>query len=160
MTFVADAGPLISFARAGRLELLRQVVHEIWIPDAVYHELVTKGAGRSGAEETSQGVWIKRRSVTEHAAVRTLPRTLGAGEREALILTQELGAVLLADDPGARAMAARLRIPFVGSLGILREAKLKGMIPVVNPPLDALRAHQFHLSAATYQAFLQQIGES
>ena len=40
MTFIADAGPIISFARAGRLELLRQVVDEVWIPEAVYHELV------------------------------------------------------------------------------------------------------------------------
>jgi predicted nucleic acid-binding protein len=57
-------------------------------------------------------------------------------------------------------MAAQLGIPFVGSLGILREAKLTGMIPVIKPHLDALRAHQFRLSTATYQAFLQQIGES
>jgi predicted nucleic acid-binding protein len=160
MTFVADAGPIISFARARRLELLRQVVHEVWIPEAVYYELVTKGVGRSGARETSQGVWIKRRSVTDHAAVRTLPRTLGAGEREALILAQELGAVLLADDPEARDMAARLGIPFLGSLGVLREAKLRGIIPFVKPHLDALQAHQFRLSAAIYQAFLQQVGET
>ena len=64
MIFVADAGPLISFALAGRLELLRQVVGELWIPEAVYQELVTKGADRPGAEEVSQGEWIKRKPIT------------------------------------------------------------------------------------------------
>jgi predicted nucleic acid-binding protein len=160
MTFVADAGPIISFARAGRLELLRQVVDEVWIPEAVYQELVSRGMGRPGAEETSQGVWIKQRSVTEDAAPRTLPSNLGEGEREAIILARELGAVLLADDPDARDTAARLGVPFLGSLGILREAKLKGIIPVVKPDLDALREHQFRLSDTTDQTFLREIGEA
>jgi uncharacterized protein len=160
MIFVADSGPIISYARADRLELLRRVVDEVWIPEAVYHELVTKAVGRPGAEETSRGAWIKRQLITDHAAARILPSNLGEGEREAIILAQELGAVLIVDDPDARDMAGRLRIPFIGSLGILREAKLRGMIPVVRPELDALREHQFRLSDALYQTFLQQIGEA
>jgi uncharacterized protein len=160
MIFVADAGPIISLARAGRLELLRQVVDAVWIPEAVYQELVTRGAGRPGADEASRGEWIQRKPITQQATVRTLPRTLGEGEREAIMLAQELGAVLIIDDPGARDTAARLRIPFLGSLGILREAKLRGIIPVVRPELDALREHQFRVSNALYQTFLQQLGEA
>ena len=48
MTFIADSGPIISFARAKRLDLLRQVVGELWIPGAVYTQLVVKGAGKDG----------------------------------------------------------------------------------------------------------------
>ena len=40
---VADAVPIIGFSRIERLELLRQVVGELVIPDAVYEELVVKG---------------------------------------------------------------------------------------------------------------------
>lgn len=159
MIFIADSGPIISFARAGRLELLRQVVDELLIPEAVYQELVTQGAGRPGAEEASRGEWIKRKPVTQQATVRTLPRALGDGEREAIVLAQELGAVLVVDDPGARDTAARHGIPFLGSLGILREAKLQGIIAAVKPHLDALRQHHFRLSDTLYQTFLQQIGE-
>jgi predicted nucleic acid-binding protein len=36
---VADSGPIIAFARIGRLDLLRQVVGELLIPAAVYEEL-------------------------------------------------------------------------------------------------------------------------
>ena len=56
--------------------------------------------------------------------------------------------------------AARLRIPFLGSLGILREAKLRGMIPVVRPDLDTLRAYHFRVSDVLYQTFIQQMGEA
>jgi predicted nucleic acid-binding protein len=160
MIFVADAGPIISFGRAGRLELLRQVVATVWIPEAVYQELVTRGAGRPGAEEVSRGAWIQRKPIMQQATVRTFPRTLGAGEREAIMLAHELGAVLIVDDPDARDTAARLGMSFLGSLGILREAKLQGIIPVVRPELDALREHQFRLSETLYQTFLEQLGEA
>jgi predicted nucleic acid-binding protein len=96
----------------------------------------------------------------QQATVRTFPRTLGAGEREAIMLAHELGAVLIVDDPDARDTAARLGMSFLGSLGILREAKLQGIIPVVRPELDALREHQFRLSETLYQTFLEQLGEA
>ena len=35
---IADAGPIIAFARIGRLALLQQVVGEFVVPDAVYEE--------------------------------------------------------------------------------------------------------------------------
>ena len=48
----------------------------------------------------------------------------------------------------------------MGSLGILRDAKLQGIIAAVKLHVDALRAHQFRLSDVLYQTFLQQIGEA
>jgi predicted nucleic acid-binding protein len=46
---VADSGAIIVFARIGRLDLLRQVVGELIIPDAVYEELVGRGTKRPRA---------------------------------------------------------------------------------------------------------------
>lgn len=159
MTFVADSGPIISFARAEHLWLLRRVVGELWIPEAVYKELVVKGAGKPGAEETAQGVWIKRRQVTQQELVRKLPRKLGAGEREAIVLAEELQVVLVVDEPWAQEEADRRGLPLLGSLGILREAKLRGIIPAVKPHLDALRAHHFRLKDSAYHGFLRMMGE-
>ena len=84
MMFVADSGPIISFARADRLAIVRDVVCELWIPDAVYHEVVIMGAGMPGAEEVSGEDWIKRRSLTSLSTALNLPGTLGDGEREAI----------------------------------------------------------------------------
>jgi predicted nucleic acid-binding protein len=120
MMFVADSGPLISFARADRLAILRDVVHELWIPDAVYDEVVTMGAGMPGAEEVSGEDWIKRRSLTSSPTAWNLPGTLGAGEREAIALAHELAAVLIVDDANARDAALRLQVRVLGSLGLLR----------------------------------------
>lgn len=44
MKIVSDAGPILSFARAGRLEILRQVVGELIIPQAVVEELAVLGS--------------------------------------------------------------------------------------------------------------------
>ena len=160
MMFVADSGPLISFARADRLTMLRRVVSELWIPDAVYHEVAIMGVGRPGAEDTSREDWIRRRTHTRPPTALNLPRTLGNGEREAIALAHELAAVLIVDDPDARDTALRLQMPVLGSLGILREAKLQGIIPAVKPHLDALRQHQFRLSNLLYQSFLQEMDEA
>ena len=160
MMFVADSGPIISFARADRLAMVRDVVRELWIPDAVYTEVVTMGAGMPGAEEVSGEDWFKRRSLTSPPTALNLPGTLGDGEREAIALAHELGAVLIVDDAEARDAALRLHIACLGSLGLLREAKLQGIIPVVKPHLDALRQQEFRLSTMLYQTFLEQMNEA
>ena len=160
MMFVADSGPIISFARADRLAFLRDVVRELWISDAVYHEVVIMGAGMPGAEEVSGEDWIRRRSLTSPSTALNLPGTLGAGEQEAIALAHELGAVLIVDDADARDAGLRLHIPCLGSLGLLREAKLQGIIPVVKPHLDALRQHEFRLSTTLYQSFLEAMNEA
>jgi len=160
MMFVADSGPLISFARANRLAIMRDVVGALWIPDAVYHEVVIVGAGMPGAEEVSREDWIKRRALTRPPTALHLPGTLGEGEREAIALAHELSAVLIVDDADARDAALRLQMPVLGSLGLLREGKLRGIIPAVKPHLDALRQHEFRLSSLLYQTFLEAMNEA
>jgi hypothetical protein len=48
---VADASPLIGLAKIGRLDLLRKLAEEVWIPHAVWCELIEGGRGRPEAEE-------------------------------------------------------------------------------------------------------------
>jgi hypothetical protein len=43
MSLVVDAGPILSFTRAQRLELLRDVVSMLLIPEAVYDDMVNEG---------------------------------------------------------------------------------------------------------------------
>jgi predicted nucleic acid-binding protein len=139
---------------------MQGIVRELWIPDAVYHEIVTMGAGMPGAEETSRDDWIKRRALTSSPSALNLPGALGDGERQAITLAHELGAVLIVDDGDARDAALRLQISVLGSLGILREAKLQGIIPAVKPHLDALRHHEFRLSNLLYQKLLEDMNEA
>jgi predicted nucleic acid-binding protein len=59
MPIVSDAGPILSFARSGLLELLRSVVRELVIPTAVRNELWTGERTRIGTVALAEEVWIK-----------------------------------------------------------------------------------------------------
>jgi uncharacterized protein len=160
MAIVSDSSPILSFARASRSELLHEVVHELIIPDAVYEEIVVQGAGKPGADEVRQSSWVKRQRVTDRSLIEKLPRSLEAGEREAIVLAKELGAVLLVDDREAREEADRLGIKTLGSLRVLQEAKELAFIPAIKPILDELIASDMYISDDLYQKFLQRVGEA
>ena len=61
MIVVSDASPLITLARAGHLELLRDFYGGILIPRAVHEEVTVAGAGLPGAEEVKSAVWVEVR---------------------------------------------------------------------------------------------------
>ena len=108
MQVVADTGPLLSFARAERLALLKSVTGSVVIPTAVYEEIVVKGIGKRGADEVERADWIERRSVRDETFADRLPHKLHSGEREALTLAREIGGVLLVDELEVRKEAQRL----------------------------------------------------
>ena len=59
---------------------------------------------------------------------------------------REVGAdVLLLDDRRARATAHRLGLPFTGTVGILRRARDRGLIPAVAPVVEELRRRGFRI---------------
>jgi predicted nucleic acid-binding protein len=90
-----------------------------------------------------------------------LQRDLDRGEAESIALALELGAnLLLVDERDARHIAQRLALPTIGVIGILFEAKSKGLIKPIRPHLDALRqVTGFYLKESLYQTILQQAGE-
>ena len=131
MIIVADSGPIISFARAGRLDLLKQVTTELIIPDAVFEEIVVIGDDRPGAEEVKQGLWIKRATLQNRSLLESMPGKLNLGESEAIVLAKELGAHLLVDELEARKEASRLGINYFGSLRIIKEVQDRGVIAAI-----------------------------
>jgi uncharacterized protein len=159
MMIVADAGPILSFARAQRFALLQAVIDELIIPDAVYEEIVRQGAGKPGADEVQQAAWIRRAQIQDQPFADQLPQKLHRGEREAITLARELGGVLLVDEQAVRQEAQRLGVPYFGSLRVLTEAKDRNLILAIKPVLDELMAAGMYLSDPLYREFLQTIGE-
>lgn len=155
---VSNSGPIVSFARARRLELLKQILQEIRIPDAVYEEIV-RGADKPGAAEVKSGEWIKKEAIQNRSQVYQLPSRLGLGEREAIILAQELKIPLLIDDRLARKEAEQRGIVCFGSLRVLKEAKNKKFINEIKPVGDELRRAGLRIKNSLYQKFLQEVGE-
>lgn len=160
MSMVADSGPILSFARADRLELLHQIVGELMIPDAVYDDIVVRGAGKPGSQDVQQSSWIRRLSVRDRAFVAQLPSKLHLGEREAIALAKEQNTPLLVDEREARREAPCHGVTAVGSLQVLKEAKDRGIIPEVKPVLDDLIAAGMYVSDALCQTFIQEMGEA
>lgn len=156
---ISDSGPIISFARANKLSLLQQVIPDVMIPEAVYEEIVSKGKGKPGSKEIEKGNWAKVITTKSKENTGTLPWKLGAGEREAIVLTRELDGILLMDDPAARKEAQKQGVLLASSLDVIEEAKTTGLIKKGKTLLDELIASGFRLSPKLYYAFLQRIGE-
>jgi predicted nucleic acid-binding protein len=107
---VADSGPIISFARAGRLDILRQVVSELIVPDAVFEEIAVSGKDKPGGKEVQQGAWIKRMKIQDPSLLELTPAKLNLAEWEAILLAKETGGYLLVDELEARKEAFRLGV--------------------------------------------------
>jgi len=157
--FIADSGPIISFARAGFLDLLRGVLGELWIPGAVYEEIVVEGEGKPGSEEVRQAEWIKRKEIEDKSKLELLALELGQGEKEAIVLAEELKAILIIDDRKARLEAERKGIQTIGSLWVVKEAKDKGLINKAKQAGDKLRDTGLRLKEELYHQFLKEMGE-
>ena len=159
MIIVSNSGPIISFARAAHLELLKQLFTEISIPEGVYEDIVVRGAGKPGAVEVKSAGWIKKEKVRNPVKVDQLPAGLGLGEREAIILAQDLKAALLIDDRKARKVAEESGVVCFGSLRVLKEAKERKLIEEIRPIGDRLRAGGIRIKDSLYRRFLQESGE-
>ena len=93
--------------------------------------------------------------------VRALQQELDAGEAEAIALALETGAeLLLMDEHLGRETAHHLGLRYTGLIGVLIEAKHKGLISAVKPHLDTLRnIAGFRVNDVLYMRVLQDEGE-
>lgn len=162
MSIVSNSSALINLARIGRLDILQQIYVEVTIPEAVWHEVVVEGAGQLGADTVKDAAWIRTGAVTNKELVRALRQELDAGEAEAIALAQEIGAeLLLMDDHLGRQTAHHLGLRYTGLIGVLIEAKKKGILSSVKPQIDKLReVAGFRISEELYLRVLQDEGET
>ena len=140
MRVVSNSSPLVALARIGQLSLLRELYTEIHIPEAVWREVVIEGRGYPGAAMVQQADWIKRMQVSDLSLVGQLKQNLGSGESEAIVLATEISAdLVILDERLARQSALNLALRVIGVLGLLLEAKLRGLLPAVKPILQDLQ---------------------
>lgn len=149
--FVANASPLIAFRQLGQEPLLHALVGTVLIPPAVLREVF---------HSTPPPVWVEPRAHTQLPSSVLLSARLGAGEREAISLALQISdCTLLLDDLAARRTAQTLGIAVLGTVGLLVQARNRGLLERLQPELDNLLRYGFRISPTVYQAALTQVHE-
>jgi predicted nucleic acid-binding protein len=67
---VADSSCLIALSQIELFGLLKELFSEIYIPSAVYEEVVVKGRGEPGSGETESALkdgWISMKDVNDNS---------------------------------------------------------------------------------------------
>lgn len=162
MIVASNTSPLINLAAVSHLNLLQELYGTIYIPQAVYDEIVIDGVGQAGANEVDQADWIKIEPVINQPMVSSLQTDLDVGEAEAIVLAVELNAdLLLLDERKGRLVAHRLGLNYIGLLGLLIRAKQEQLISDVKPTMDRLRQNVgFWVSDELYDYILQTTEET
>lgn len=145
---VSNTSPLTNLAAIGRFDLLRALYGELLIAEAVWAELNAEGRAWPGRAEVAGAAWIARRAAQNRPLVTALRERLDPGEAETIALAVECQPpFVLMDEREGRHAARRFGLKTVGVVGVLIEAKARGLITEVGPPLERLRQEAgFYLS--------------
>lgn len=151
---VCDASPVMNLAAIDRLALLQELFGVVLMPPAVWAEIMA-------GDPLDRPAWIELHSPTNPALVESLSIDLDVGEAEAIALATEIAAdLLLIDEKKGRAVARRLGLRPLGLLGVLTEAKSRGLVEAVKPLLDALVCQAgFRVGPSLYRQVLDSVGE-
>ena len=161
MIVVSDTTPLIGLASIGRLEILKELFGEVYIPQAVYDEAVTHGRAEGSAkQDVDNSDWIRVAQVQDYLAVKVLLDEMDLGEVETIVLAGEMKADwVLMDEKKGRRKLSQLDIPKIGTIGILLKAKQLGFIPKLKSEIESLQKASFSISQIVVDEVLKIAGE-
>jgi predicted nucleic acid-binding protein len=158
---VCNTSPIQYLHQLGLLHILKALAGQVIIPPAVVDELAM--GHRLGIDLPDLKVleWVKVRRPAS-APVLPLVTYLEPGETEvlALLALETPDAVVVLDDALARQTAEVLKIRLTGTLGLLLDAKRKGLIPMVASFLTKLHALGFRIAPHTRTVVLKLAEEA
>lgn len=151
---VSNATPLIYLAKIGRINLLRKVFGEVFIPEEVKIEVVDRGKqlGERDAYVIEKAIgdgWLKVLSVE----IMEVPIKLEPGEVAVLSLAKRLGLrEVLMDEVSARTVARLLGLIPRGTIFVLLKALEKKEVDLNKflEVLNELIRHGFRMKEEVY----------
>ena len=154
MIIVSDTSAITSLLQIGQERLLVQLYQSVVIPEAVAAEL------RRGHKTLPSFLQVV--AVVDRNQVHRLAAEIDLGEAEAIVLMVEgRGDLLLLDERRGRRVALREGIPVVGLLGLLTEARQRGLISSLQETLHQLETLAgFRVSTHLKQNALRATGEN
>ena len=129
---ISNNSPLVGLLGLNLLFLLRDLYTEVWIPRAVEKEFLRKDP-MVRRETLKNTPWIKTVDLTDPQTAAVYVG-LDDGETETLALANEHDArLVLLDEKVGRRKAKEIGLTVKGTVGILLEAKQKGLIDAIKP---------------------------
>lgn len=161
MTIVSNTSPITNLAAIERLDLLEKLYGRVLVPQAVMAELGAMGANQTSFEQIKNLEWIETGEVSNRPLVASLRLELDKGEAESIALALEVkSGLLLMDERRGRRTANRFGLRVIGLLGVLMDAKNKGVAEEIKPILDALiNKAGFWISGRLYTLVIETAGE-
>jgi predicted nucleic acid-binding protein len=155
MLIVADTSPINYLILLNHDALLPRFYEQVVIPPAVHGELQhpqTPPVVRAWVAHPPS--WFEVRQPQQRLEATQFP-LLGAGEREAIALAQELQVpLLLMDDPEGREEATRRALRTTGTLGVLEQAAIEGLLDLPSVLTRLLTTTSFRARAELIQDLL------
>lgn len=160
MIAVCNTSPLILLAKIRRLDLLCQLYRQIVVPTSVLAEVTAKsGKEAERIESLARSGQCQVRQASSYA-VKSLPDDLGPGERETIALALETRAdLVILDDQRGRRAAREKGLTVTGTVGVLVEAKWRGLIPSLRQDLDRRVEAGMWMHEAFYHRLLRESQE-
>lgn len=160
MLIVSDTGPLITFLKINKLELLDEMYGEIRIPPAVYDELTRDKRFPFEKKQIDDSSFIVVDGSFDKAEADRLLEYIHQGESEAIALVQhiekkeERPASLLVDDHDAREIAAQEGIDTIGAIGVLCEAAREELLTLdeAEEAIQVMKATHRYYTESEYQS--------
>ena len=145
---ISDASCLILLDKIGELELLNKLYGTIITTEEVAMEF--------GNPLPS---WLEIKAVNKNYQ-SIIEASLDRGEASAIALAIEYEeCLLIIDDLKGRKFAHQLGLAIIGTLGIILDAKLAGIIPSVNQLLIKIKQTNFRLTERLELWILNRAGE-
>lgn len=162
MIVISDTTPLISLMKIESLDILEKMYKEIIVPKAVYDELIINMDYQSEIDIIQKCTFLQTKIVKENLSVSLLQKQLklDLGESEAIVLANSINAdLIIIDERKARRIAKDIGLNVTGTLGILVEAKQRGLVKELKPLLDKLIKNEIRISKRLYQDILGLVNE-
>jgi predicted nucleic acid-binding protein len=158
---VADIGPLIALARLDLLWLPERLERQVQIPASVGTEVTRapRGGDLPRLQAARETGWLAVVPAPQVLDPRLASAAMHDGELAAMGVALQLGAPVLMDELRGRAVASRLGLDVVGTLGLLLRARESGHVGPMRPLIDALQRGGYYLSPRLVQQVLATAGE-
>jgi predicted nucleic acid-binding protein len=153
---IADTTPVNYLILINEINILALLYGRVIIPMAVFEELRNSSAPlavRTWMEQLPDWLEVRTPATSQYIGLVKLD----AGERDAILLAEELAADrLIIDELHGRREAERRGLHVIGTLGVLKDAAEAGLLDLANA-IESLRKTSFYIAPEILSRLLKDL---